>query len=46
MNGNVVFEGKMDGTETNISGIAPGSYLLRVTNQNDQVQTLRVEVLP
>ncbi|MFM7386620.1 MAG: nidogen-like domain-containing protein, partial [Bacteroidota bacterium] len=46
MNGNVVFERMLDGIESEISGIAPGSYLLRVTNRNDQVQTLRVEVLP
>ncbi|MBM3165806.1 MAG: T9SS type A sorting domain-containing protein, partial [Bacteroidetes bacterium] len=46
MNGNVVIERMLDGIETEISGIAPGSYLLRVTDRNDQVQTLRVEVLP
>jgi hypothetical protein len=46
MSGNVVLERTLNGFETEINRIAPGSYLLRAVDRNDAVQTLRLEVLP
>lgn len=40
--GNIVYESdNKSGPEINISGLAPGSYLIRLTTTNDSVETLK-----